>query len=106
MAITPEILRGLIWRNKLRSIVAAGMGGLAWLGGFVVLAAVAGPFGPGWMVPFAVVCLIGGLAAMVLPVYLLNRRYAPRCAKCRMYLYTEEIVDAGVCPRCKASLFG
>jgi hypothetical protein len=103
---TPEQLRDAIGRNKVRSIFAAAAGGIAWFAGFILLAKFAGPLDRSWMLPVTAAFLVGGLCALIFPVYLLNRRFAPRCRKCRHYLWTEEIVDLGECPRCHTKLFG
>ena len=103
---TPEQLRSAIGRNKTLSILAAAAGAIGWFAGFVLLAKVAGPLSGSWMLPLGATFLIGGLFAMIVPVYLLNRRFAPRCPACRHYLSTEGIVDRGECPRCQARLFG
>jgi hypothetical protein len=106
MWVTPDELRRSIGRNKTRSIATAALSAVAWFLGFVVLAKFTGPLGHSWMLPLAATFLIGGLGAMIIPVYLMNRRFAPRCPACREYLTTEEIADFGECPRCHARLFG
>lgn len=106
VSVTPDELRRSIGRNKTRSIVTAGLGAVVWSLGFMLLAKLTGPLDRSWMLPLVATFLIGGLSAMIVPVYLLNWRLAPRCPACRGYLWTEEIVDLGECPRCHVRLFG
>jgi hypothetical protein len=103
--LTPEQLRRAIGRNKLRSIAAGAAGVIVWFGALAVFANIAGPLTSSWMLPVTASFIIGGLCAMILPVYFLNRRYAPRCPSCRFYLSDEEIADFGKCPRCQTKLF-
>ena len=95
MQLPPNQLREQIGRNKVRNIAAAAIAGVTWLAAFVLLAKLHGPVGREWMLPLAALFLVGGLGVLVLPVYVLNRRYCPRCTTCGAYIYDETLVDVG-----------
>jgi hypothetical protein len=105
MNTTPDQLRRAISRHQTRSILTAAIAALAWLASFILLAKLAGPFDRSRMLPLTATFLLGGLAAMILPLYLLTRRLAPRCPACGQFLCTGSIADTGTCPRCHLRLF-